>query len=289
MTFANRYHEDGLMPDTVQCDAHGETPQAFVCVHLKGDATALGFNREEPSEDNPNPDAWCDECEKLRKTYEGWDDVPEEQCKISLLCAHCYERARIRNTHTAVTLDDMAGLHWKCGKCDEWHSGPMLDVAFDEPHYWTEEHARANELNDPASQDLRKPGGTFLDDDFCAIDDEHFFIRGTIRLPIVGSGEYFCWGVWGSLKRENYERVWGMRDDPNRTALEPMFSWLSSRISYYPDTLNLKMYAHVQEPRTRPYFELEESDHPLSKEFHHGITPERVREIMLREIRAEQA
>jgi hypothetical protein len=50
------------MPDTVQCDAHGKTPQTFVCVHLKDDATALGFNREEPSEENPYPDAWCDEC-----------------------------------------------------------------------------------------------------------------------------------------------------------------------------------------------------------------------------------
>ena len=40
------------------------------------------------------------------------------------------------------------------------------------------------------------------------------------------------------------------------------------------------MYAHIQEPEFRPHFELELTEHPLSQEYHHGITPERVREIM---------
>lgn len=60
-----------------------------------------------------------------------------------------------------------------------------------------------------------------------------------------------------------------------------MFSWLSTQINGYPETLSLKMYAHIQEPGWRPSFELEESDHPLSQEYRHGITPERVKEIMI--------
>ena len=59
-----------------------------------------------------------------------------------------------------------------------------------------------------------------------------------------------------------------------------MFSWLSNRIDDYPDTLNLKMHAYIQEFEIRPIFQLEPTDHPLSQEYHHGITPERVREIM---------
>jgi hypothetical protein len=72
-----------------------------------------------------------------------------------------------------------------------------------------------------------------------------------------------------------------MDHDPKRVDLPPMFSWLSSQISQYPDTLDLKMYAHIQEPGQRPHFRLEPSDHPLAQEYHRGITPERVREIML--------
>ena len=71
-------------------------------------------------------------------------------------------------------------------------------------------------------------------------------------------------------------------EDPKRAELEPMFSWLSTQIDEYGDTLSLKMYAHIQEPEQRPKFELEPTDHPLSHEYHHGITPERVKEIMTR-------
>ena len=64
-----------------------------------------------------------------------------------------------------------------------------------------------------------------------------------------------------------------------------MFSWLSTNIPEYPDTLSLKMYAHIQEPGMRPYFSLELTDHPLSQEYHRGITPERVKEIMMGRLR----
>ena len=71
-----------------------------------------------------------------------------------------------------------------------------------------------------------------------------------------------------------------MADEPECVELPEMFSWLSNQIDGYPDTLSLKMYARIQESGSRPIFELEPTDHPLSQEHHHGITAERVREIM---------
>jgi hypothetical protein len=41
------------------------------------------------------------------------------------------------------------------------------------------------------------------------------------------------------------------------------------------------MYARLQKPPLRPHFELEPTSHPLSQEYHHGVTAERVKEIML--------
>ncbi len=52
--------------------------------------------------------------------------------------------------------------------------------------------------------------------------------------------------------------------------------------------LNLKMYAHIQETGLRPTFSLELTDHPLSQEYHHGITPERVREIMMGRLKGNE-
>ncbi len=272
------------MSDKIQCETHGERFQTFVCTHLLGETVALGFNRDEPSDDKPFPDAWCDDCELIRAAHGGWNDDAQNLVKISLLCSSCYERARIRNTHTSTTLDDLANLRWKCGSCEEWHTGPCLDFAYDSPHYWCKEYENANL---PLSRS-DNPGKTFLDEDYCAIEDRDFFVRGIIHLPIIGTAETFRWGVWGSLSRANFETLWRIDQDSKRVELPAMFSWLSTRIPEYPDTLSLKMHAHIQAPGERPHFELEHADHPLAQEYHKGITPERVKEIMMRRLRGTE-
>ncbi|HEY7406392.1 MAG TPA: DUF2199 domain-containing protein [Candidatus Angelobacter sp.] len=268
------------MPDKIQCDTHGESWKTFVCTHLTGEVVGLGFNCNEPDDDNPFPDAWCDDCEIIRAAHDGWNEESEKLTKIVLLCSGCYERARIRNTRPSVTFDDLANLRWKCGHCDNWHTGPCLDVGSDSPYYWSKEHERAAKFAGLLPKWSKKRKATFLDEDYCAIEDRNFFIRGLIHLPIIGAAETFRWGVWGSLSRDNFQRLIDMDEDPKRTELPAMFSWLSTRLPEYPDTLSLKMHAHIQEPGLRPHFHLELTDHPLSKEYHKGITPERVKEIM---------
>jgi len=54
------------MVEILQCDLHGEGEATFVCSHLDGEAVGLGFNRADPSEDNPFPDAWCDDSMSIR-------------------------------------------------------------------------------------------------------------------------------------------------------------------------------------------------------------------------------
>jgi hypothetical protein len=269
------------MSNTVRCSKHGESQQSFACVHLIGDATGLGFNRDDPTADNPFPDAWCDDCEIIRSAHSGWNEESEKLTKITLLCSGCYERSRIRNTRTAVTLDDLSGLRWKCGSCDEWHTGPCLDFGYHAPIHWSEEYDAANRLSNLHATWKQERPRTFLNENYCSIEDRDFFVRGIIQLPIVGSAEALRWGVWGSLSRDNFDRLLRMEDGPKEVELPAMFSWLSNRIPEYPDTLNLKMYAHVQKQHSRPHFELEPTDHPLSQEYHHGITAERVKEIML--------
>ena len=155
------------------------------------------------------------------------------------------------------------------------------------PIYWLEKHEKASDRASLLPRWSKKPKTTFLDEDFCAIEDRDFFIRGLIHLPIIGAAETFRWGVWGSLSRENFEKLLAMHTAPSRVELPRLFSWLSNSISEYPDTLNLKMYAHIQAPGQCPNFILELTDHPLSQEYHNGITPERVREIMMARLRRE--
>jgi hypothetical protein len=109
------------------------------------------------------------------------------------------------------------------------------------------------------------------------MDNEHFFIRGCIEIPIIGTDEYFIWGVWVSLSKTNFEKVkehWN-----NQEILKPMFGWLSTDLLCYSDTVNLKTLVHSQADGLRPYIEIEPTNHPLAVEFRNGMTVERVQEI----------
>ena len=271
------------MSDTIYCHNHGESEPTVVCSHLTEHKAGQGFNSDdEPTKEDPFPVAWCDACEAILVAHDGWTEESEKLIDFKALCSGCYELSRIRNTRTDASFEELASLRWKCGTCEEWHTGPCLDFSYASPAYWTRENDKANQMG--SFEWLGEMPHTFLDEDICVIDGEYYFVRGVIHLPIIGTTETFRWGVWGSLSRDNFQKLTAMNDNPKRVELEPMFSWLSSSIEDYPDTLNLKMKAYIQPPYTRPIFELECTDHPLSQEHYHGITPERVKEIMMRRL-----
>jgi hypothetical protein len=220
-------------------------PTASACKH----SSALIFlERPQGWDSTPtNPPTRPDNCEIIRAAHDGWDEESEKLTEISLLCSGCYERARIRNTRPSVTLDDLADLRWKCGSCDEWHTGPCLDFGYDSPHYWSKEDEKASKKYKLLPSWSKKHNKTFLTEDYCVTDDGYFYVRGLIHLPIIGAAETFRWGVWESLSRENFNKLREMDDNPSRIELPSVFSWLSSRIPEYSDTLSLKMYAHIQD------------------------------------------
>jgi hypothetical protein len=121
---------------------------------------------------------------------------------------------------------------------------------------------------------------TELTEDFCVIDEQHFFIRGHIEIPIIDSHEKFIWSVWASLSAENFLKSNELLLVEGREEEAPYFGWLSTELSIYPlTTLSLKTRVHTQEVGAVPLIELEETDHPLAVEQREGITLERVKEI----------
>jgi len=153
-----------------------------------------------------------------------------------------------------------------CTSCGEEHEG-LADLVFEAPYYYFTVPQRERE------------GRCVLTPDFCTIDDTDFFIRGCLDIPIIGSAETFSWGAWCSVSRANFETYRDIFSDPTQSHVGPFFGWFSVRLPSYPDTLLLKVMAHLRDERTRPWFELEESEHPLSKDYRQGITLKRLQEI----------
>jgi hypothetical protein len=154
---------------------------------------------------------------------------------------------------------------WTCSRCGEVHqSTPGYSFGAPWPWYGIPEHQRHD---------------CELSDNFCALFDQDFFVRGCIEIPVLGGGDPLIWGVWVSLSKENFERQKKMLSNPARIDEPPQFGWLCSRIQVFPDTLLLKTRVHSRPVGTRPYIELEPTQHPIAVEQRNGISQERVREI----------
>ncbi|HWH54606.1 MAG TPA: DUF2199 domain-containing protein [Gaiellaceae bacterium] len=155
-------------------------------------------------------------------------------------------------------------MRWTCSRCGAEHEGVPLDWAFDRPAYW----------------DGARNEGDWISDDLCVWTDDvgerNYFIRGLVEIPIPESGERLAYGVWSSLSKKSFDRVVDLWDDPARTEEPPYFGWLSNSIAGYPETLNLPLDVVTEQLEQRPSFLLHDGDHPLIREQHGGISPDRV-------------
>jgi hypothetical protein len=156
-------------------------------------------------------------------------------------------------------------MAYRCSVCGESHES-LPDIGSDRPYYW---HTL------PPEERGRR---AWLTEDTCVIDDEDFFIRGVLLIPVHDYGRDFGFGVWVSQKMENFRRYLA---EPDSDRIGPFFGWLSTEISYYPEsTLGLKTTAHFRGGGARPTVELEPTEHPLAVDQREGITLAKAWEIV---------
>jgi hypothetical protein len=177
-----------------------------------------------------------------------------------MISAESYDRARLRNRSRDPVLSTRG---FDCATCGTHHQEAPLDFAFDAPLYYHQ-----------LAPDQRASKGR-ITSDLCVIEDQDYFIRGCLEIPILDVPATFVWGIWTSLSKKSYDRVLELWDSDESLHEEPYFGWLSNSIPGYPETLSLKTEVHSRGKRKRPYVELEPTDHPLAVEQWEGITLER--------------
>lgn len=121
-----------------------------------------------------------------------------------------------------------------------------------------------------------------LSADQCVVDNEHFFVRGRIPLPVVNSDDSFIWLAWVSLSAKNFERMGELWDIEGRESEPPYFGWLQSDLPYEESTLSLKTAVHTMPLGERPAIEIKSEKHQLAIEQIRGISMARVQEIVER-------
>jgi hypothetical protein len=128
--------------------------------------------------------------------------------------------------------------------------------------------------------EAERPSRCVLTADQCVVDGKEFYVRASLAIHVHEAESPLLYGVWVSLSGEHYRRFSASFDDRSRQAGESYFGWLCTPLMGYPDTLLLKTYVHVQPWPERPLVELEPTTHPLSVDYHHGVSIERALELV---------
>ena len=170
-----------------------------------------------------------------------------------------------------TALEIISGADWKCSQCDEIHSG-ISDLVADRPCQCPDE------LPIEHNGALRKDGD-FLSEDFCVLGGENFFIRGVLEIPIQKSDEYFGFGSWSTLSRENFELYLSEFDEGLTNTDLSWFGWFSTSISGIAEEMPLGCTVVPQTQRQRPRFWINGDEHPLVEMQENGIGAERLLQI----------
>ncbi|MES2316119.1 MAG: DUF2199 domain-containing protein [Pseudomonadota bacterium] len=155
---------------------------------------------------------------------------------------------------------------FKCTRCTETHHGvPCFGAMAPLSYYEVPEGERESRCD--------------LSSDACVIDQEHFFVRGCLEIPVEGEAEPLSWGVWVSLNEADFKEWITTFDEAKRSDSGPYAGRLDAWLKPYPDTMGLRTMVRLRDDGMRPYIELEPTDHPLAVEQREGISVARVADI----------
>jgi hypothetical protein len=157
-------------------------------------------------------------------------------------------------------------MKWKCHTCGVEHDDIPLCFGIDAP--WPA-LVPANEFAHRVE----------LTADQCVVDEQTFFIRGHIEIPIHDYPEPLAFSVWSSLSKQSFLKMCDRWDAPDRASDPPYFGWLCSPIAVYPNAIHLKLSVQSRPRGLIPLFTVEPTEHPLSLDQHNGITVERWHEF----------
>ena len=157
---------------------------------------------------------------------------------------------------------------YKCSCCGQIYDELPLCFGTDYPDYYFSIPTNEREMRIELKESL------------CVVDEQHFFHRGRLTIPITDHHDKLIFNVWTSISEDNFSKRMDLWEDQNRTKEEPYFGWLQTVVPTYGDTLNIKTIAIEQEVGLIPEIKSIEEKHPLTIDQENGISYKRAVEIV---------
>jgi hypothetical protein len=162
-----------------------------------------------------------------------------------------------------------------CSVCGEHHAGRLLDIRVSLPDVI---HALSEE---------ERERRTWLADDFAVLDDDLFFVRGLLELPIPTLESRFAYGVWIQVAQRDFTFLMEHWDDPAQLRFAPTDGTLANELGPYVATAGLPARLQPISPDLLPLVEVLAADHPLALDQRRGISESRSDELAARVLHPE--
>ena len=158
---------------------------------------------------------------------------------------------------------------YRCGICGKKHSPLPMDIAQQYPHDYFSIPPQEREQRIQVTSDL------------CVIDNNRFFIRGYLPIPVFVDKQEFGWGLWVEVEPSSFDQYLELYN-ADGAGEAPFRGRLSAQLKCYePSVYKLPVNVHLRGVNERPLLLFSDLvEHPLAKEQRQGITIERVHEIL---------
>jgi hypothetical protein len=152
-----------------------------------------------------------------------------------------------------------------CSVCGQHHDERLLDIRLGLPGVI---HAL-----DPDERAHR----AWLADDFAVLDDERFFVRGLLELPIPELDDRFAYGTWCEVAMPDFQEL--MRRWHSDEQFAPVQCALANELEPFRETTGLRATLQATSPDKLPTVDLADAPHELVRAQRDGITAGRSDEL----------
>lgn len=169
-------------------------------------------------------------------------------------------------------------FEFKCHICGKIHSGSP-SFAYDKPTFFFDVPEEERDSRVSLTKDVCTILPSSTDQDGNSI----YCIRAILNIPIIGEKDSFCWGVWVTQSKENFDRY--VETFSHDQSEDGSFGWLPVTMAYYKKDDNKKGLEQLgcdviwQKAGKRPEIFLHKSSHPLAIDQREGIERDRAIEI----------
>ena len=150
-------------------------------------------------------------------------------------------------------------MGFTCSVCGEYHDEQLLDI-------------RAG-LPDPVFEldDTERDARADVGDDWCVLDDERFFVRGLVELPVPALRDQFRFGAWVEVARDDFAKLGRLWHDPGGLRHPPFAATLANELRPYAGTAGLPVLLRLEDVERLPSIEVLDGEHPLGRDQRDGV------------------